>query len=288
MIGMIESPMVFVLAQRPGPATGMPTWTAQGDLLLAVNAGHGEFPRCVISVSDAEDAFRLAAESHNIAERFQIPVILMTDKQIAECLFTAKVFDQNTCVIDRGKLVGSAGSDFRFSVTGDGVSERWLPGSKNPGYNATSYENLPDGTITEDSVQAEAMFAKRMRKMSSLENSLPEPELFGAHKPEILVVGWGSTKGAVLDALDDCENPNVGYLHYSYLWPMKTKRFVELHGKASKTILIEGNYQGQLGMLIKQQTGIDIEEKFLKYDGRPFFYEEICNVLTTKARVASS
>jgi 2-oxoglutarate/2-oxoacid ferredoxin oxidoreductase subunit alpha len=285
MVGIIESPMVFVLAQRPGPATGMPTWTAQGDLLLAVHSGHGEFPRCVMSVSDAEDGFYLTAEAHNIAERFQIPVILLTDKHTAESLFTSEKFDQKSYKIDRGQLVDGKDlselkAEDRFMITDDGVSPRWVPGQAAPGYNATSYENLPDGTVTEDSVPAKEMFDKRMRKMEALKNSLPEPELFGSDSPETLIIGWGSTKGVMSDVLSDLDNKKIGYLHYSYIWPLKTEKLLELSSKAKKVVIVEGNNQSQLGMLIKQETGLSIDSKILKYDGRPFFYEEILDKIS--------
>jgi 2-oxoglutarate/2-oxoacid ferredoxin oxidoreductase subunit alpha len=285
MIGMTETPMVLVIAQRPGPATGVPTWTTQGDLHLAVHAAHGEFPRCVISLSDGEDAFYLTAEAHNIAERYQIPVVILTDKHIAECLYCLKPYDQERTVIDRGKLVtdnkelAELKVEDRFRITGDGISKRWHPGDPAPGFNANTDEHHEEGTVTEDSVPVKNMLAKRMRKMTTLKSDLPEPELLGDQNPEVLVVGWGSTKNVMEDVLEELR---ISYLHYTYLWPLKTELFEKLSKKAKRVILIEGNYQGQLGALLKQETGIDIPEKMLKYDGRPFFYEEVIEALSQK------
>jgi 2-oxoglutarate/2-oxoacid ferredoxin oxidoreductase subunit alpha len=304
MIGMTETPMVLVIAQRPGPATGVPTWTTQGDLHLAVHAAHGEFPRCVIAVSDASDAFTLTAEAHNIAERYQIPVIILTDKHIAECLYCIPPYDQSKIRIDRGKLVTDQKEldalvpEDRFRITEDGISKLWHPGARAPGFNANTDEHLEEGTVTEDSVPVKNMMAKRMRKMTVLSSRLPEPELImkgkrGKGKGEkdsldILIVGWGSTKGVMEDVLESSEGSEgleglkIGYLHFTYVWPLKTELFENLAKKAKRMILFEGNYHGQLGKLLKQETGISIEEHVLKYDGRPFFYEEVVEALTAK------
>ena len=302
MVGMIESPQVFILGQRPGPATGVPTWTAQGDLFLAVHAGHGEFPRCVMSVSDGLDAFHLVADAWNLAERYQIPVILLTDKEVAECLFCLAPFDTSKTVIDRGNLVTEEAelqklkAADRYRLTEDGVSPRWIPGARVEGYDANSDEHTPDGTVTEDSAPVKNMLAKRMRKMETLAKAMPEPELYragsrqqaaistNAEDLDVLLVGWGSTKNVVLDVLEVLDSSlKIGYLHYTYLWPLKTKRFEELTKRAKRTVLIEGNYQGQLGVFLKEKTGIDIAERLLKYDGRPFFFEELRDALLSPA-----
>jgi 2-oxoglutarate ferredoxin oxidoreductase subunit alpha len=296
--GIIENPMVFVLAQRPGPATGLPTWTAQGDLLMAVNTAHGEFARCVMAVSSATDAFHLMSEAFNLAERFQTAVIVMTDKQIAEALYTEPMFDQKKTTLDRGKLITERGAlaklkgaDRYDPDSTDGVSPRWLPGAEAETYCAQGDEHNDEGTVDETAANTVKQFDKRLRKIEALEKALPEPELIGAKNPEILLVGWGSTKGAVLDALNALKTENsklktsLGYLHYTYLWPLKTKRFAELAAKAKKIILIEGNHQGQLGQLLRQQSGIAIDGKILKYDGRPFFHDELLRAL--KAHLAA-
>lgn len=297
--GIIENPSVFVLAQRPGPATGLPTWTAQADLLMAVNTSHGEFTRCVMSVSDSADAFGLMNDAFNLAEQFQISVIVLTDKQIAEALYTQQKYDLKKAVIERGKLVTDPeklrklkSSDRYDPKALDGVSVRWLPGARAATYCAQGDEHSADGTVDESAKNAVEQIDKRMRKMETLTKALPEPELFvagsdkraavsSAQQVDVLLIGWGSTKTTILDVLDHypltaSRSPlSISYLHYTYLWPLRTEKLMTLAKAAKKVILIEGNHQGQLGMLIRQQTGLEIKDRILKYDGRPFFFDEL-------------
>ncbi len=300
--GIIENPSVFVLAQRPGPATGLPTWTGQGDLLLAVHSGHGEYPRCVMSVSGSEDAFHLMPEAFNLAERYQISVIVLTDKQIAEGIYTQKPYDQSRTVIDRGaqlitdpaKLKTLKGTDRYDATAKDGVSPRWLPGCEADTYCAQGDEHNGDGSVDETAHNAVAQMDKRMRKLQALKNTLPEPELYTASSKflepsskdemlDVLIVGWGSTKGPMLDVLREAQTKNttlnVGYLHFTYLWPLKFDRYVRLLKTAKRTVLLEGNFQGQLGMLLMQECGVRPAENVLKYDGRPFFADELHSLL---------
>ncbi len=286
---IIENPSVFVLAQRPGPATGLPTWTGQGDLLMAIGTSHGEFARCVLSVADATDSFYLVNEAFNIAEKYQISVILLTDKQTMEALYTEQLYDQKKITVERGSLITDPeelkklkSSDRYDPSAKDGISMRWLPGAKAATYVAQGDEHSGDGTVDESADNAVKQMEKRMRKMNALTSSLPEPELFGAENPETLLVGWGSTKSVVIDALqsDELKKKKIGYLHFTYLWPLKTEKFEKLTKSAKKTILIEGNFQGQLGMMLRQQCGVLIESKILKYDGRPFFIDELIRLIT--------
>ncbi len=303
---IIENPVVFVLAQRPGPATGLPTWTAQSDLLMAVGTAHGEFPRCVLSVSDAQDCFELMPMAFNIAENFQIPVIVLTDKQIAEALYTQEKFDQSQTTLERGFLItdkkdlAKLKATDRYDPEADyGISKRWLPGAKAATYVAQGDEHSADGTVDESSGNAKAQMEKRMKKGAVLREATPEPTLYdsglGARgsdkekdpKLDLLIVGWGSTKGPVLDVMEAiaaspksrAPSPRIGYLHYTYLWPLKTEKLQKLAKKAKRVVLIEGNYQGQLGQLIRQECGLSLEQKILKYDGRPFFFDELLSAI---------
>jgi len=309
--GITETPAVFILAQRPGPGTGLPTWTAQGDLHLAIGSGHGEYPRLVMAVSDSQDCFDLMPEAFNRAEEYQISVMVLTDKQIAEALFSQQPYDQEKAEVRRGKLVTNVeglkalkSADRYAPEVSDGVSKRWLPGTDAATFCGQGDEHTSDGTSTEDGQVALAQMEKRMRKMEALRGVLPEPELFvvesgksvvSRDEPrkvgsddasvDVLVVGWGSTKGPVLDVLESYKleaishKQSIGYLHYTYLWPLRTERFVALAAKAKKIILIEGNLTGQLGAILKQETGITIEHKILKGDGRPFFFEELSSLI---------
>ena len=301
--GMIENPSVFVLAQRPGPATGLPTWTAQGDLLMAVATAHGEFARVVLAVSDAADCFHLMPIAFNLAEEYQVPVIVLTEKQIAEALFTQAPFDLQKTELRRGKLVidprklARLRSRDRYDPhVKDGVSLRWLPGTRAATYCAQGDEHSADGTVDETGPNTAAQIAKRMRKVDAIWRVLPEPELYGAMGHErlamsenppldLLVVSWGSNNGVIVDALRSLTQSSklkaqrCLYLHYTYLWPLKTERFEKLAKKAKKIVLVEQSRQGQLGMLLKMQCGIDIPHKILKYDGRPFFVDELVQYL---------
>lgn len=284
LAGMIETPFVCVIAQRPGPATGLPTWSGAGDLNLAVYAGHGEFPRCVIAASDVVSAYNVIQDAYNLAEEYQIPVLVLTEKQIAESLYNfrdlpaAKHIKRN--LVDKESLAELKSED-RYQITETGISKRWLPGEKAATYDANSDEHLPDGSLTEDAVPAAAMIAKRMRKLEALKQILPEPELFGSEDAQTIMVGWGSVRSAVLDALEMLapeHKQKFAYLHYEYIYPLKTELLEKLlPGK--QFILVENNYTGQLGNLLRQETDIKFVDKLLKYDGRPFFVDDILEKL---------
>src|SRR6476659_6465745 len=186
---MIENPTVFVLAQRPGPATGLPTWTAQGGLLQATSCSAGEFTRCVISVSNSQDAFDLMPVAFNLAEQYQISVIVLTDKQIAEALYTQRPYDLEKAEIDRGRLVVEP-EKLKFLKSSDrfdphakgGVSLRWLPGSDAPTYCAQGDEHNSTGAVDESNLNAKLQMEKRMRKFDGLKARLPAPHLsIGGH-----------------------------------------------------------------------------------------------------------
>ncbi len=293
MDAMIENPAVIVLAQRPGPATGLPTWTAQGDLLMAVHSAHGEFARCVLSVGDSDDAFHLMPKAFNIAEEFQTPVIVLTDKHTAEGIYTQKPYNQKMASLSRGNLVTTKKelqklrSEDRFDPHAkDGISLRWLPGSDAATYCAQGDEHSPNGSVDESAENAVLQMEKRMNKAAALKKALPEPELFvtghrkavvGNPELDVLIVSWGSNKGVILDALADesLAGSNIGYLHYTYLWPLQTERYEELAKKATKILFVECSYQAQLLQLLRMQCGTMERGALLKYDGRPFFYNEL-------------
>ena len=285
LAGSIETPLVVVIAQRPGPATGLPTWTSQSDLNLAVYSAHGEFPRAVIAVSDPVDAFELIQHSFNIAEKFQVPVVLLTEKVIAESLWTIEPFEQGTVPIERGlveeKDLSQLKSEDRYKITESGLSKRWIPGTSDAFYHANSDEHLEDGSLTEDIEPVEKMITKRMKKLSLIEDYFPDPVVYGDDDADISFVGWGSTKNVMLDIIKIYKKKGVkvNYLHYSYLYPLKTgvaKKFFE---ENSKVCLAEGNYQGQFGEMLEQSAEVKFFDKLLKFNGRPFFVEDLENFI---------
>lgn len=292
--GILENPTVFVLAQRPGPATGLPTWTAQGDLLMAVHGAHGEFPRCVMAVSGSADAFPLMAEAFNIAEEFQITVIFLTDKHIGEALYTQAPYDQSRTQLRRGQIVTDPAafpalksSDRYDPAVTDGISRRWFPGSAAAVYCAQGDEHTPDGSSDESAPNAAAQMEKRMKKMLALKKFLPEPECFGASgvaegKIDLLLVSWGSNRTVIEDVLGDSSlaGRSIAFLHYTYLWPLRTELLQSMAAKAKRVAVVECNQQGQLAQLIRMECGLEIPERILKYDGRPFFYDELLDRVT--------
>ena len=277
--GMTEIPFVCVIAQRPGPATGAPTMTAQGDLNLAIFAGHGEFPRIVISLSDPSDAFYLTSKALNLAERYQTPVLILTDKYLAESNFSIPKFDISKVEIDRGKILTEGDdSKLRFDYTEDGISPRWFPGDKIATFLANSDEHSPKGYSTEDNSEIEKMMQKRMLKEKTILNALPEPEITGDSKTaDLSIISWGSNKQVIKDVISDLEKTGKTFavLHLTYMWPLKTEKLSQFIKDAKKSVVIELNATGQLAELIKRQTGLDVGQKILKHDGRPFIFEEL-------------
>jgi 2-oxoglutarate ferredoxin oxidoreductase subunit alpha len=290
MAGITEIPFVCIIAQRPGPATGLPTWTAAGDLNLALYAGHGEYPRCVLSGSDPISCYEQIQVAFNLAEELQIPVLVLTDKQIAESMYTFEKFPAPLPIV-RGlasaEELEAIQSTDRYADTPSGISKRWLPGQSDATFDANADEHTADGSITEEAEQSRLIMEKRMRKLVALRERLPEPELFGPADADVLLVGWGSTKTTVVDALTIMEkqttSPLVAYLHYTALYPLRTERLLELVGVSKRVVLVEQNYLGQLGQLITQETGYQFAEKLLKYDGRPLFVEDILALFETPA-----
>ncbi len=279
--GITEVPLVCVVCQRPGPGTGLPTWTNQGDLNLVLHAGHGEYARLVLAGSDPTSCYKLIQHAYNYAEKFQIPAIMLSEKVICEAQVMMEPFKSNI-TIERGlvmdeKELAQLKSTDRYKITESGVSKRWIPGSCLVGYYSNGDEHREDGTLTEAAEEAASMYAKRIYKLDALRKALPDAELFGDENSETLVVGWGSTKGVMLDVIQ--QGTKIAYLHYSYLWPLKVDRFKTLYKKAKKVILLEGNYLGQFGNLLEAETGLKFHDRFLKYNGRPFYLEEVVNFL---------
>lgn len=282
LAGIIENPLVIIIAQRPGPGTGLPTWTAQADLNLAVNSSHGEFARMVVSVSDPTDAFDLIQDALNYAEEFQIPVIVLTEKVIAESIVSVPRFEQNKIPIKRGlvsdKELRKLKNSDRYKITESGVSPRWVPGSAEAYYFANGDEHWTSGELSEDAEPNRLMYEKRNKKLESLEGFLPDPEIFGVEaEADISFIGWGSSKNVMIDMIAEyaVKGVKVNYLHFSYVYPLKVEKIRQYFGFNSNVHLIEGNYQGQLGQFITAKTCLEFKGKLLKYNGRPFFIEDL-------------
>ncbi len=269
--GISEVPLVIVLAQRIGAGTGVPTWTGSSDIQTAVKAGHGEFPKAVLSVSDITSGFTLIQKAFNIAEKYQIPVIVLTEKQIAESLFCVSSLPKSLD-IERGVEKKAK----RYEITDDGISSRWIPEESKKPYLNTSDEHDEEGTSTENASMILQMSTKRMKKLESLKQEIPEPILYGNISSNTILVGSGSTKNAILDAISS--GKDIAYLHYEYIYPLKTDLLMNFASQNKRILLIENNQTGELGKIITETCGYQFKEKILKADGRPFFLEDILNI----------
>jgi 2-oxoglutarate ferredoxin oxidoreductase subunit alpha len=278
LAGMIEVPLVVVNCQRPGPSTGMPTWSEQGDLKFLLNASQGEFPRIVIAPGDVEECFYETINAFNLAEKYQTPVMILSDKFLAESHTTQDDYSDNI-TIDRGLRVTDEEriTDYRrYLITETGVSPRAVPSQKNCIHTATSDEHDEYGGICEDADVRVQMMQKRMRKLEGVKKDTPPPKLYGDPQAEFTIIGWGSTKGPILEALRRLEDEvSLNFLHVVYLNPLDTEAIEQVLGGARKTICIENNYTAQFAGIIREQTGISIDHCILKYDGRPFYADEL-------------
>lgn len=274
LAGITETPLVVVLGMRAGPATGLPTWSEQGDLQFALHVGHGDFPRIVLSAGDAREAFDLTAQALNLADKYQTPVILLVDKNICENDQSFPGFDISALKIERGKLITEKVADFqRYKLEEDGISPRAVPGS-GTFFIANSEEHDLLGYSSEEIESRNIQMKKRMSKLKTCaEVDMPSPDLFGPQTADITLVSWGSNKGAILQALKHF--PNVNFLHLSWLNPFPKEAVRNILSQANYIIDIESNFTGQLAKLIREKTGVEIIDKMLKFDGRPILPEEI-------------
>lgn len=284
LAGMIEVPLVIDMGMRVGPATGMPTYTEQGELLFVTFAGHGDFPRIVLAPGDAEEAYSLTRLAFEMADKYQIPVFVLTDKYLNESQWSLPVSVlEKPAPIDRGKLVmgdtGKADGEFqRYDTTvADGVSPRSVPGTKNGVYYANSYEHDGTGHMTDTAEGRVIMSDKRLRKAEAMKHDIPVPPVFGDLDADVTLVCWGSTKGAVLTAMEmlRADGKKVSVLYMNWLFPFPSTEVASVLSRAKRVIDIEQNATAQLATLIRMSTGLEIKEKILKYDGRPLLPEEV-------------
>jgi len=286
--GIAEIPIVVFLSMRPGPATGLPTWTEQGDLMFAVHAGHGEFPKIVLAAGDIEEMAQLTLEAYDLADIYQTAVILLSDKYLSESHKDVSKDEMDALFAaytpDRGKIVHqtSAIPYLRFARSEDGISEMLLPGQKDIFYQANSYEHIEDSHTTEESDARVEQVDKRNKKTETyLSTHFKMPLVIGElDTAETVLVTWGSMKGPTLDAMQMLKNSHsIALIHFTHLYPMDEIRVKDFFKKTEgkRIILIENNSQAQFGQLLRMQTGIEIKEKLLKYDGRPFWPEEIAD-----------
>lgn len=279
--GIGEVPVVVFECMRGGPSTGLPTYTDQGDLKFVINSSQGEFPMVVLAPGDVEESFEEGFRAFNIAEITQTPVIVLLDKHLAASHMTTKRFDTKKLKIDRGKYIPLSDEKLadnkRHRFSEDGISERYCPGQPGGMYVASSYEHDETGWTSEDGKNHEMMMQKRFKKLDAIPKELLVPKMYGPKDADLTIIGWGSTKGAVLDAIKYLNNDGykVNYMHFVYINPMDYSEVDKMIKACNDTIILEGNYTAQLRDIIREKTGNYIEKTYLKYDGRPFFFQEI-------------
>ncbi len=305
---------VLVMYQRGGPSTGLPTRQEQGDLQFVLHPAQGDFPHVVIAPGDLNDAFQDTFSAFNWAERYQMPVIVLSDKKLAAAYVTLDSLELQYPDIDRGKtFTGSEWTPYtatgeqlvrvhgnghdgnghgdvkeylRYALAEDGISPRSRPGITGGRFWSTTDEHDPDGHITEGVEMRMAMMAKRMGKLALLLKAIPAEQrckVWGPADADLTVVGWGSTKGTILDAIAVLaeRGKTVNYLQVRLMKPFPVDDVTAALGRAKKLVLVEENYSGQLGSLIREQTGVKIEQRILKYDGRPLSEDELVRELST-------
>lgn len=273
LAGMLETPLVFVVAMRPGPATGLPTRTEQADLNLVLYAGHGEFPRAVFAPGSVEECFALTHRAFEMAEKYQSPVFVLTDQYLADSFQNVEPFNLAELPEIPGPLLRPEDPKNykRFALTDDGVSPRAIPGFSEALVVSDSDEHTEDGKLTEDLGVRVQMVAKRLNKGLGLAAEALPPSYFGEDGAEVLLVCWGSTQAAALEARERLEEQgrSAAVLHFAQVWPLNGDQFLPWLASARRAVCVEGNATGQLSRLIRQETGFRFQDLVLRFDGLP-------------------
>lgn len=284
LAGMTETPVVIVLGQRPGPATGLPTRTEQADLNLALYAGHGEFPRAILAPGSLDECFHLTYAAVDMAERFQSPVIVLTDQYLADTIQAVAPFNLSRLAEPTrpGLSCDNPHTYKRFAFTKDGVSPRLLPGTDEHLVILDSDEHTEVGHLTENLDIRTRMVDKRLSKGLKMRDEALPPTYIGDEQSDVLFVCWGSTLGAADEAAEILrkDGKNVGVLHFRQVWPLKSEHFMNRLVKAKQTICIEGNATAQFAGLLQRETGFAVSQKMLRYDGLPFTAAEIISSMS--------
>lgn len=275
--GITETPIVTHLASRPGPSTGLPTRTEQGDLNLTLYAGHGEFPRAIFAPGSAEEAFDTARQAFHTADAYQVPAFILTDQDFLDRI-TAVSQDKLQIGEYENRIVETEPGYLRYAITKDGVSPRGIPGYGTGLVGLDSDEHTEDAHITEDAAVRIAQHEKRMRKLDLIRSEALMPTVIGdAQHADAVVVAWGSNKGVLEEALEKLGREDVAGLHFSQVYPLPEAGKKLFSRK--KVVVLENNFAGQFAELLRQEYGIKVSEKILKYDGSPFSVEEVIQKL---------
>jgi 2-oxoglutarate ferredoxin oxidoreductase subunit alpha len=280
--GMIETPFVAHIAQRPGPATGLPTRTEQGDLDLAIHSGHGDFLKIVLAPGDLAEGYELGKAAFDLADRFQSPVLLLTDQYYVDSYYTTKAFEVDA-EIPRSRVVRGGPGYKRYALgSADGISPRALPGLSDGPVCVDSDEHDEGGRITEDPEVRIAMVKKRLAKIDAAKDAAIQPRLYGGEGGAYssLLLGWGSVKGPVLAALAALGRKDIAFLHFPWVYPLPEGLAAYLES-ARSVFAVEGNATGQLADLVEAETGRRLDGRILKFDGFQFSVEELADRISS-------
>ena len=278
LAGMIETPIVIHIGQRPGPATGMPTRTEQGDLNLALHAGHGDFARAIFAPGTLEELTEAMPRAFNLASHFQIPVFVLTDQYLLDAVTTIVAEHIKRQPLETS-IIKTDDTYQRFAFTDDGLSPRGVPGYGEGLVRVDSDEHDEDGLITENFVMRRRMVEKRLKRMQSLRDMALMPSIIGnIEEAETLAIAWGSNRGVLEEALDTLGNKKLAGLHFSQLFPLNPSIASLLEKR--KLVVIENNATGQFADLLSLETARTISHRILKSTGEPFTVEEVVAALT--------
>ncbi|MFO7666691.1 MAG: hypothetical protein R6V76_08740 [Desulfobacterales bacterium] len=287
--GITETPIVVVNAQRPGPATGMATRTAQADLLFVINASQDEFPRFVFAPGSAAEAFETTARAFHLSEKYQVPAIILVDQYLNDSLFIA---EKALKVPGKVKRFVVSDTDMknpaeykRYVLTNSGVSPRAVPCNGKAIVMVSGNEHREDGHTTESIETRIKMVNKRNAKLSGMLSEINPPETYFPGS-KILLAGWGSAKGAIREAVDILrkERISAGCVNFNDLWPFPADLVKKALMACKKFYMVEQNSTAQLGRLIREQTALSYSGAVLKYDGRPFYPTEIADGIKKQMR----
>lgn len=284
LAGMTETPLVIVLGQRPGPATGLPTRTEQADLLFGLFAGHGEFPRIVFAPGNPQQVFKLVNKAFDMTEKYQVPAIIMSDQLLADSSWSLDGIDLAQFKYNDYRVRGEEFKDLkeyeRHALTPSGISPMAVPGDGRLLVVTDSDEHDQSGHITEDAEMRRLMVEKRYtNKLPQILNEIEPPMLYGEQQPEIVLVGWGSNYGVLKECVDGLSEGNsIAMMHFSEIAPFPTAgrdKFMGVLERARMTICVENNASGRFASLVRMETGYKFERSIHKYTGRPFTLEEL-------------
>jgi 2-oxoglutarate ferredoxin oxidoreductase subunit alpha len=292
LAGVLETPIVIIECARAGPSTGMPTKTEQSNLNHVIFSGHGEIPKAVICPGTVEESFYLTVTAFNLAEKYQMPVFLLTEQALCQSKETIGRLAPETVTVDRGKLVRNGGVTFgeykRFAFTEDGVSPRTIPGVEGGMHLAPGSEHNDAGVITEDAANRARMMEKRMRKLESMRADLPKANVFGDPNASIAFIAFGANRGPIAEAQERLAARGTGtrFLQLRTLWPFPESEVRDFVEGASHIFVVENNVTGQLERLIRYVTGpLPHMHPVRKYNGRPFRPVEIIEAVDRAANV---